>query len=62
MFDEIGEDKIRKDRDKGKEKIRERKENRTQLRVRNNTPSLRGEPPDRPKCFGGVKNSNVEFE
>ena len=47
-------EKIRKEKKrKGKEK---RKENRTQQRVRNNTPSLRGDPPDQPRCFDGVRN------
>ena len=55
-------EKIRKDQDKEKEKIRERKVNRTQLRVRNNTPSLRGELPDRPKCFCDVGSVNVGYE
>ena len=44
MFDEIGKDKIRKEKiRKGKGKRKE-KENRTQLRVRNNTPPLREIP------------------
>ena len=47
---------------KEREMKKKRKENRTQQRVRNNTPSLRGEPPDRPKCFGGVRSWNVGFE
>ena len=47
---------------KRKRKEKKRKENRTQQRVHNNTPSLRGEPPDRPKCFDGVRSWNVEFE
>ena len=60
--DRSGKGKIRYD-DKKRKKIRkERKENRTQQRVRNNTPSLRGEPLDRPRCFDGVRSWNVVFE
>ena len=56
MFDKIGRDKITR-----KEKKEKRKGNRTQQRVRNNTPSLRGEPLDPPRCFGDVRSWSVEF-